>query len=178
MAKNQIYKFKDVDQATIFLNGGIIGATSMRSQSTNARTNLIPAIYGLVGKELKFLQPSVVTITFVAGSAPDDPQSLTFQDIKAQIEAGFGGPPTTSSALIVRSFDAFISMIETTPTNGVSLGLPAGGSALDARPLLGFSEGQNSTGVLYKPAAVSNTPPCWTWADTNNENMHVIYVWQ
>lgn len=171
MAQNKIYKFRDIVEATFFLNGGIKGSQSLRQASTNTRTNLIPAIFGLVGKQLVFTSPSSTTVTFTTGTAVDDPQSLTFQDIKSQIEAAL------SSAVLVNSIDAFISIIEVAPTSGVALGA-AGSPAADARPFLGFSLGDATTGKVYKPAAISATAPCWTWADTNNENMHVIYTWE
>jgi len=165
MAQNRIFKFRDIDQATLTLNGAVFGVEFQKSVSRAGS----PCIAGLVGTKLRFTQPAAFEVTFTSGSSTDDPTTLTYGDIKTQIEGG--------SALIrVASWQGTLVLIEKTPANGVTVTSPSSGS--DARGLLGFDTNGDTVGKIYSPASISVTPPCWVWADTNNENMHVVYAWE
>ena len=61
---HKIYKFRDISEVQIFLNGGIIG------------TDVSKGIVGLVGTTLAFSSPSA-SVTFAAGSGPISVESTT-----------------------------------------------------------------------------------------------------
>lgn len=172
MAQTKIYKFRDMEDVTFFLNGGLLSAKNIQGSQVNTRSGLIPGISGLVGKKLNFLQPAVLEVTFTAGGNPDDPQTLTFQEVKQQIETAF------ASALLVRALNGSIALIENAPNLGVHLTTASTGLAHDARALLGFTPAADAVSVVYKPAAISTTPPCWVWADTTSDGFNTIYTWE
>ena len=170
---NKIYKFRCIGDAIAFLNGAITGGKAQDTQT--------PMLGGkglaLVGKTLIFTSPSAQTVTFVrsdgsGGSAHSpgtnpDPFALLFKDIKAQIEAAL------ATVLVTQDSEGRLVITEVTPSSGVAVT-----GAGTANVLLGFDSASGATGKIYSPAAVSNAPPCWTWAYSGNDNMHNVYVWE
>ena len=155
MAVNKVYKFKDIDEAELFLNGAIFGG------------DLRKGVQNLVGKKIKFTLPTAVEYTFVAGPGPD-PYTLSLASIKSQLEAGVTG-------LRVRSFDGRLVLMEVTPAGGVIL---IAATSNDARAALGFDPAATTTSKVYTPAIVTPTAPCWTAIAADDKNMHIIYVWE
>ncbi|MHB8815791.1 MAG: hypothetical protein ACYDAE_21370 [Steroidobacteraceae bacterium] len=179
MPANKFYKFRRIEDVLNFLNGGIVGGSTNRSNAGGG----VPAgnmngIYGLVGKTLIFTSPAAATVTFVAASgaggsaAPPgtnpDPNTLMFKDIAAQIAAAL---PTVKVTLTP---DQQLCILETTPAMGVAIA-----AAGTANSLLGFDTSAATIGKLYPPAAVAGgATPCWTWSYSGNDNMHDIYTWE
>jgi hypothetical protein len=165
MAINKLYKFRRIDDVIPFLNGAIIGGTA--NMGYGPPSHHAPGIQGLVGTTLTFTSPSAAVVTFApsSGSNPD-PTVLLFSDIKAQIEA------VLTTVRVTLNGDGQITITEKTPANGVAV---SGGTA---NALLGFDQANGMTGKVYKPASVSNSPPCWTWAYSGNDNMHNVYTWE
>lgn len=161
MAVTRIHKFSDINEAEIFLNGGLI-----LGELAGAPGGLAGGIYGLVGKTLKFTSPAVHTVTFV-GSTPStnnpDAAVLGLADIKAQIEA-------VMTTLLVRSFGRRLVLIEATPSAGVTIDKTGTSNAI-----LGAFTGADMVGKVYAPPP-SATPPCWVWASVDGNNAHVLYT--
>jgi len=155
MAVNKVYKFKDIDEAELFLNGAVVGG------------NIRNGVANLVGKKLQFTLPAAVEHTFVTGSG-SDPYQLSLADLKSQLEGAVAG-------LRVRSFDGRLVFMETAPSGGVTI---IAASVDDARALLGFDPAASTVSKVYTPAIVTPTPPCWTAIAADDKNMHVIYVWE
>lgn len=154
MAVNKVYKFRDIVEAELFLNGAVIGRGNVEQG------------FPVVGKKLTFTAPGPAgVVTFTNGTNPSDPYTLYFKDVKAQIEAAVVGVKISSK-------DGKIVFMSAT---GVTIH-PTGASD-DACSLFGLDIAADSTGTVYKPGTIDPTPPCWVWSDTNGENMHVIYVW-
>jgi hypothetical protein len=184
MAKNAVYKFPTIDVLTAFLNGAVFGNNGRIGANAGggfAHTPNTPGFPGLVGKTLTLVAPGPAgTVTFVAANvgsgssvAPGtnpDPYNLLLKDVKAQIEAAIAGVVVSMSA-------GYIQIIETTPTNGVTVQGGAG-AANSANVALGFDGNNSSVGKLYKPVEVSPTAPCWTWSDTDNNGSLVIFTWE
>ena len=143
MASFMTRKFREVEEVDLFLNGGLIAAGDVVG---GAEGNY--GINGLVGKTLKFTQPSAVTVTFVASVDPlnPDPSRLTFKDIKAQVEAAI-------AAVSVRQLMRKLVLVEVTPTNGVTIDKTG-----TANTLLGFDKNNDTVGTKYGP--ISTTAPC------------------
>lgn len=153
MAINRVRKCSDILEAQAFLNGAIFGG--------HAR-----AVSGIVGTTLKLALPSVKTITFVAGSAPNgDSSALLFKEIKAQIEA-------VASDVVVSLQNGKICIIELTAAGGVTLDRTG-----TATSLLGFSTSVNTVGKVYAPPP-SAVAPCWTFMSTSLDNTYVICTWE
>jgi hypothetical protein len=168
MAKNKAYKFRELFEMQTFLNGGLIGGSLQKSVGS-----ISVGLVGLVGKSLKFTQPTAVEYTFIASSGSNpDPNTLLFSDIQAQLMGAVAG-------LLVTSWEGRLVFIETTPNHGVTL-VNATVAGTDARGILGFGNGATDTqvGKLYTPSAVSNAAPCWTWAYSLSENMHTVLTWE
>lgn len=115
MSKITLIKKENIEEAQVFLDGGIIGA------------NAGPGIEGLVDKTLVFTSPALATITFILG-AGSNPYKLSFAEIKSQIEAGI-------PSVRVFSIGGKLVLVEVTPTNGVAIS--ASGTA---NALLGFDQ--------------------------------------
>jgi hypothetical protein len=173
MAVNRLYKFRRIEDVTAFLNGGVTGGSVNRAQGGGTPANLTAGINGLVGRTLKFTSPVVATVTFgVAASATPpgtnpDPYTLLFKDIKAQIEAA------VPSVLALLDAEQRLVLIEATPSSGVTVEKSG-----TSNSLLGFDDDRDTVGKLYKPSAVNNTAPCWTWSYSGNDNMHNVYTWE
>lgn len=177
MSVNKLYKFRRIDDVQYFLNGAIFGGAVNRGLGN--QTN---GLSGLVGTTLIFTSPSAVTVTFIESNNPGptppagsayppgtnaDPYSLLFKDIKGQIQAAIPG------VLVLLDAEQNLLLVEATPSAGVAV--TAAGTA---NTILGFDTKNASVGRLYKPSIVSNSPPCWTWAYSGNDNMHNIYTWE
>lgn len=148
----RVNKFGSIFEAQLFLRGGLIGA------KINGGT------YNLVGKTIQFERPVMATVTFVAGTGPD-PYLLTFQDIKAQVEAAIAG-------ILVVSLDGKICFVESTPSGGVKVtGVGTGVT------LLGFSASGATEGFVYN-SPFDNPPvvPYFMQACVSPDNSHVIYT--
>jgi hypothetical protein len=181
MAANKLYKFRRIEDVLNFLNGGIVGGTLVKAQGGGTPANLGPGINGLVGKTLIFTAPASATVTFATvatggGSADPttsppgtnpDPYTLLFKDIKKQIEAAVSG------TLVIQNAEGQLVIIESSPSGGVTL-VKTG----TANALLGFDISKDTVGKVYKPAAVSNSAPCWTWSDLGNDNMFSVWTWE
>lgn len=157
MAQNHIRKFTDINEAQIFLNGGIIGADVRKG------------IAGLVGKVLTFTTPAGA-VTFAAASGPPtdrDPYTLLLTDIKAQVEAAI-------ATVQVTSLGGRLVFLEATPASGVALS----GNNEPAKALLGFDGNSVVAGKFYHPTGISGGPNYYTWAYSVNESTHVIYTWE
>lgn len=137
-------KFLEVGELDIFLNGGVVGGADLVG---GAGGNY--GTYALVGKTLKFAQPSATTVTFVASTDPNnpDPNRLTFKDIKAQIEAAI-------AAVSVQQFNKRLVLIQVTPSAaGVTVDHTGTGTKQ-----LGFDPNHDTVGIKYGP--ISTTAPC------------------
>jgi hypothetical protein len=181
MAQNKVYKFPTTDKLTAFLNGAVFGNNVQNTIGSGGGGTQAPALGpglgGLVGLTFKTKAPGPAgTCTFAAsntgsgsgvtpGTNPD-PNTLLFKDIKAQIEAAIAGV-TVSMATGV------LQVIETTPTNGVTVDHTG-----TASTILGFDGNNDTVGKLYTPVEVTPTAPCWTWSDTDNNGMLVIFTWE
>lgn len=154
-------KFREVEEVDLFLNGGLIGAADILGGTEGNY-----GIYGLVGKTLKFTQPSSVTVTFVASTDPNnpDPLRLTYKDIKARIE-------TAIAAVSVQQYMRKLVLIEVTPANGVTIDKTG-----TANALLGFDKNHNTVGTKYGP--IGGSAPCLQGMYSTNDNMHVIGVYK
>jgi hypothetical protein len=155
MATNKVYKFRDIVEAELFLNGAILGGG-------NADKG-----YAVVGKKLHFTAPGPVgTVTFTTGTNPNDPYTLYLKDVKTQVETAVAG---------IKVFTKDNRIVFTSSTGVV---LHPTGAADDANAAFGFDPLQDVVGKVYTPVDVSATPPCWTWAGISNENMHVLFTWE
>jgi hypothetical protein len=178
MSANKLYKFRRIEDALNFLNGGVVGGSINKGTSGGS----VPAgnmvgIAGLVGTTLIFTSPSAVTVTFVKsnigsgtavppGTNPD-PYTLFYKDIVAQVEAAI------PAVKVLLTPEQNLLFIEATPASGVTIS-----AAGTANSLLGLDDNNAMVGKIYKPAVVSATAPCWTWAYSGNDNMHNVYTWE
>ena len=171
MAVNKLYKFRRIDDVLPFLNGGIIGGSINTTQKGGTPGSLGVGISGLVGTTLVFTSPSSFTVTFSASTNASNPDTsvLLFSDIKAQIEAASG-----ATLRVSLTAEQHIIIAEVTPASGVALA----NASSTAASLLGFDQTINTVGKFYKPAAVSNAAPCWTWSNTGNDNMISVFTWE
>lgn len=151
MAINKVYRFKDLNEATFFLNGALIGGAIGS-----------PGIANLVGKKLKFTTPAAAEHTFVAGALSG---YLTIKEIKTQLEAAVAG-------LAVRSFQGRIVLQSAT---GIVL---INATSADARDVLGIDSSGTVTTKVYTPAAIAAVAPCWTALQVDDNNFHTIYTWE
>lgn len=175
MAINRLRKFRRIDDVLNFLNGGIVGGPV--NKVTGGSSSPIAGVSGLVGKTLIFSSPSAATVTFAVSSGAGgsanppgtnpDPYTLLFKDIKAQIEAVLATVHCTTNA------EGQLVITEVTPSAGVAVT-----GAGTANTLLGFDSAQATSGKLYSPVEVSNTAPCWVWAESGNDNMTSIFTWE
>jgi hypothetical protein len=135
-------KFHEIEEMDLFLNGGLVGAVDVIN---GAEGNY--GVYGLVGKTLKFIQPSATTVLFVASADPNnpDPNRLTYKDIKEQVEAAIG-------AVSVQQRMRKLVLIEATPTNGVTIDKTG-----TANPFLGFDKNTDTVGTKY--GSIGGTAP-------------------
>lgn len=157
MPTNQIYKFKDINEAEYFLNGAVFG-----SEAPN-KADGAPG-WDVVGKTLIFTSPAVVTVTFTAGSGPGG--RLLLKDLKTQIEA-------VATTVLVTSLNSRLILIEKTPTSGVGINKTG-----TANSVLGFDSQNNTVGKYYTPPGVTAGTQQWVWSYSNNENYHVVYTWE
>lgn len=173
MAVNRIYKFRRIDDVSAFLNGGVVGGSVNRAQGGGTPANIGAGINGLVGKTLKLSSPSAKTITFTTASSATppgtnpDPYTLLFKDIKAQVEA------VATDVVVLLDAEQRLLLLEKAPSQGVTVDKSG-----TANTLLGFDDDLDTVGKLYTPASVDTTVPCWTWANTGNDNMHTIFTWE
>lgn len=133
------YKFQDIADLTLHLNGGLRACPVERG------------LPDLTNKTLIFTKPSAVTVTF---SAPVDVEKgFLFSDVQTQLEANVPG-------LRVTQKQGRLILIEATPTNGVEI---TGGTACS---LLGLGTGTLTSKVYSYPSS-SATPPHYvnTFAD-------------
>jgi hypothetical protein len=157
MARIRTRKFREVEEVDIFLAGGLIASGDVVG---GVEGNY--GVNGLIGKTLKFKQPSVTTVTFVLSVDPNNPNParLTYKDIKAQIEGAVAG---VSAQQLMRH----LVLIETTPLHGITIDKTG-----TANKLLGFDANTDTVGIFYGPISV--TAPCLQGAYSTNDNMHVI----
>lgn len=153
-------KFREVEEVDLFLNGGVLGGADVVA---GAGGNY--GVYGLVGKTLKFKQPSVATVTFVLSTDPNntDPSRLTYKDIKSQIE-------TAIAAVSAQQFLRRLKLIEAAPSSGVTIDKTG-----TANTLLGFDKNVDTIGTKYGP--VGGSAPCLQGLESTNDNMYVIAVY-
>lgn len=165
----RVHKFTSIQEMEFFLRGGLLGSASIAPQAAQVGGSRSAGggFVGLVGLQLTIAAPAL-THTFVAATlAPGetrDPNILLFKDIQAQIKAA-------QAALDVVNLDGRIGLVETTPTNGISL------AAVDqaARKILGLPNNQAVlTRVYNKPGGAE---PSFEAYNAQN-NMHVIITWE
>lgn len=142
----KVYKFRDTQEATWFLQGAIIGA------------DISKGVFGLVGLTLNFTNP-VGAVTFVTASREGD--KLLLKDIKTQVEAAI-------VTLKVTSLGGRIVFIEATPTTGVQV--PTTDQA--AKSLLGFDQNTAFAGKFY--GVVPGTPPAFISASLGADGMILV----
>jgi hypothetical protein len=153
MAQNRIHKFSDINEAQIFLNGGLVGAEVSKG------------IGGLVGLTLTFDAPDFA-VTFAHAEVTDrDPYTLLLSDIKAQIEE-------ESDDILVTQSGGRIVFIEKTPSAGTAL---SDNDEL-AKAILGFDRNNAVVGKVYHPPGIGG-PPNFTWVAITDAN-HGIYTWE
>lgn len=139
--KITLVKFRDLQTAQDYLNGGLVCGPPARS--TTGALGL-----AIAGKKLAFLLPAAVEVTFTASTGMAAEGFVIARDITAQIAAAL---PT----LVVRCLPESIVIVETDPSDGVSIGEA---SSLDARTAFGLPTGPEvSTGRVIGPA--SGPPP-------------------
>lgn len=158
----RVKKFSNISEFEWFLRGGIIGAV------VNLSTGTPPGLWGLVGQTVTFTVPAD-SVTFVLGADPNG--FLTPAEIKAQMEAAIAG--------IVVSFSRNrLSIIESTPTNGIDIGSAA---AEPARGILGFnpSAGGHVIGKVinsFVGGAPPTTPYLVQLVSANNDSYTAIIM--
>jgi hypothetical protein len=166
---NRVRKFRTIDEVQSFLNGAVSSGNTV-NQVQGSPSNHGPGITGLVGLTLIFAGPGPTgTVTFVASSGSNpDPNTLLFKDIKTQIEAAI-------ATLKVTLYDGYLTIIEATPANGVTVS-----SAGTANTLLGFDTANNTVGKYYLPLgaqAAPATPPYWVWVNSlGGDNMMSVFT--
>lgn len=149
----KVYKFRDINEAEHFLNGGIIGGDVLNSQQ--------PGVSGLAGNTLTFSAPAG-HVDFVAGANGD---YLLFSEIKAQIETALG-----DTNIRVVAFGTRIGFIHPTAASAIAL------DSTDeiAKAILGFAKNKAAAGKKY--GAVAGTPPALIEAYAPNDGSHVIFT--
>lgn len=156
MAQNKVYRFKDLNEAMLFLNGAVIG-----------KAIPLNGIQGLVGRKIKFTLPAAVEHTFVTGGGTD-PYTLSLDDIKTQLEAAVAG-------LKVRTFEGKLVLQESTPSGGVVI---IAATSAEARALLGLDPANTITSKVFRPVSINVAPPCWIALQVDDNNYHTIYTWE
>ena len=150
MAVFKIYKFQDITKLQDHLNGALRGGKDPRK-----------GYWDLVGKQLKFLQPSVSTVTFTA--VPGNPIGfLSFANVKAQVEAAVAGLNVYADG------DALV-FAESTPTNGVELNTSTG------LAIGGFAAGDKSRVYSYPDGAAAAVAPHYV-AAYPVDSFHILIV--
>jgi hypothetical protein len=150
----RVRKFGTIDELELFLQGGIIS------------TRKIPDRYsGVVGKTLIFTQPTSATATFTTVNNQVDPSSLSFQEVKAQLEAAITG-------LTVKQRGGALVLIQTTPTVGGGVTITGG----TGRSELGLGENSTEAGKVYDTPNGSAAPtvPYVVNAYMSSDNSHVL----
>lgn len=142
MASFTTHKFHEIGEMDLFLNGGLLASADVIKGGEGNY-----GVYGLVGKTLKFTQPSAATVTFVASTDPNnpDPSRLTYKDIKGQVEVAIG-------AVSVQQYMRKLVFIEVTPANGVTIDKTG-----TANALLGFDKSADTVGTKY--GSIGGTAP-------------------
>lgn len=119
----KVYKFRELDEIDLFCSGAVMGIDiSKWAQNIVTGGGGKDFAPGLVGLTLSFAAPGPAgTVTFVAGADPAG--RLQFAELKSQIETAVAG-------LLVRQFEGKLTIVESTPTYGVTVEAdPAGGYA-------------------------------------------------
>ena len=161
MSVIKIYKFRDIEECNIFMQGGILGG-QIPLLSTGGL-----GYEGIVGKTLQFTSPAAVTHTFIAGTAAGG--ALSFSDLKTQLEAAVSG-------LLVYQFGGQVVFIESSPSGGVLLKADNGAGA---NRYFGFDSNNDTAGVVYgSPYGDGPTAPYWMTAYSDSNNMHVIHTFE
>lgn len=132
------YKFSNTTDLNNFLKGIVIGGKAVFG-------NQNALVYGLVGLKMKFIEPTAVEYTFVAGASADD--GLTFAEIQTQLQGGVTG-------LVVGQQSRALTLASST-TAGVEFDSEPGSSS--AAPFLGFGSG--ASGKVTPYAAPDGTKP-------------------
>jgi hypothetical protein len=131
----RIHKFATIEEAQLFLRGGISGK------------DVTKGVYGLIGKTLTFTSPAD-NVTFTAhADTTRDGFLLTHKDIKTQIE-------TAIPTLKVKQVCGRIAFEEATPSAGVALE----DTATEAKNILGFDNNEASVGKVVAPTSAGPVP--------------------
>lgn len=161
MASFVTRKFREIEELDLFLNGGLVaGADVINGVGGNY------GVYGLVGKTLKFTQPSAVTVTFVVSPDPNstDPERLTFKDIKSQVELAIAD-------VSVQQCMRKLVLVEVVPANGITIDKTG-----TANPLLGFDKNNDTVGTKY--GGIGETAPCLQSVQVSGDNMLTATVYK
>lgn len=162
----KIYKFREMDELTYFLNGAVIGPDiSWFAQSIKSGGGGTKDAPVLATKTFKTKAPGPAgTCTFVAGA--DAAGRLTPKEIKTQIEAAIAN-------VKVYFLSGRIVIQETTPTNGITIDKTG-----TANSALGFDIAEDMVAKVYKSPFHATPPVAPYFIDSYsvNDNMHVIVV--
>jgi len=167
MSNWKVHKFREITEMNTFFAGGIIGGNDISwfGQSIAGQGGGAKDAPVLAGLTLIFTQPSAHTVTFVTGADPYG--RLQFSEIKSQIAAGVAG-------LTINAFAGRLVLVETTPTNGVTIT-----SAGTANSVFGFDTNASTVGKIYgTPFGSTPTAPYVGMAYSSNDNMHVVWTYE
>lgn len=167
MAGWKLWKFRELDEITFFLNGAVLGADlSGNGQAIASGGGGTRDIASLAGKTFKTKAPGPVgTVTFVAGTDPGG--RLLPKEIKSQIEAAI-------ATIKVYFLSGRIVIQEATPSAGTVIDKTG-----TANTILGFDTAADSPGKVYGSPYVSPpVVPYFGWSYSVNDNMHVVYTFE
>lgn len=144
------YKFRDINELELHLNGAIFGGP------------LAAGINGLEGKTLIFTRPSVGTCTFVA---PSNGASHTLADIKSELEAAIAG-------LQVSAKDGKLVLQQATPVAGEGVEITGG----TARTSLGWGGAATLRGRVYSCPDGAAAPTAPYYVNTLMDGAMVVLL--
>jgi len=147
----KIYNFKDTVAVNLYLSGGITGGVPLSSAG----------VPDLVGRTIAFTVPSF-SHTFVAPVVPGAGGQLTFQQIKAQLEAA-------NANILVLAYDGLFVFVEKVPTTGCVLAA----TQPVTNQLFGFSSAGATGHVVNEP---NGAPPSLAWWNILPSGGHAIMI--
>lgn len=150
----RVRKFSTIDELELFLQGAVTSTKKLPDRYT-----------AVVGKTLIFTKPTSVTATFTTVNNQVDPSSLSFQEVKSQLE-------TQVTGLTVRQRGGQLVLIQTTPVVGGGVTITGG----TGRAELGLGENSTEAGKVYdaQNGATAPTVPFVVQAYMSSDNSHVL----
>ena len=61
---------------------------------------------------------------------------------------------------------------------GLTVAVTTGAATNTANTILGFDGTNNTVGQVYVPVEVSNSAPCWVWAESDNNGSVAVFTWE